>query len=73
VMSSRLRAFVQDPSRVEQAAAIAVVAGAGHMPVLYLTLRECGFEKGAVRWFEVLEGLKVPSKSTTGRASPMVV
>jgi hypothetical protein len=73
LMSSRLRTFVQDPSRVEQAAAIAVVAGAGHMPVLYLTLRECGFEKGAVRWFEVLEGLKVPSKSTTGRASPMVV
>jgi len=27
------------------------------MPALYATLRQCGFEKRAVRWFEVLDGL----------------
>jgi len=68
-MSGRLRAFVQDPLRIRQGAPIAVVAGAGHMPALYLTLRDCGFEKGNVRWFEVLDGLRVPSKTTDGRAS----
>jgi hypothetical protein len=68
-MSGRLREFVQDPLRIEQGSPVAVVAGAGHMPALYLTLRECGFEKGSVRWFEVLEGLRVPSRATDGRAS----
>lgn len=69
-MSDRLREFVQDPRRIKQGSPVAVVAGAAHMPALYLALRDCGFEKGSVRWFEVLEGLKVPSKGTDGRASP---
>jgi hypothetical protein len=68
-MSGRLRAFVQDPLRIRQGAPIAVVAGAGHLPALYLTLRDCGFEKGNVRWLEVLDGLRVPSNTTDGRAS----
>lgn len=72
-MSMRLRAFVQDSLRIKQGSPVAVVAGAGHMPALYMTLRECGFEKGTVRWFEVLDGVTVPSKGTDGRASPMVV
>jgi hypothetical protein len=39
------------------------------MPALYLTLRSCGYEKGgSVRWFEVLDGVTVPSRSTDGRA-----
>ena len=70
VMSQRLQAFVQDPVRIHKGAMIAVVAGAAHMPVLYRTLRECGFEKGNVRWFEVLEGVKVPPEGSDGRASP---
>jgi hypothetical protein len=69
-MSDRLRAFVQDPIRVDKGEPVAVVAGAGHMPALYATLRECGFQKGSVRWFEVLEGLKIPGRGTDGRASP---
>ena len=72
-MSVRLRDFVEDPLRIRQASPIAIVAGAGHMPALYLTLRECGFEKGSVRWFEVLDGMKVPSRRTDGRASTTVV
>jgi hypothetical protein len=55
-VSVRLRDFVDDPSRIKQGSPIAVVAGAGHVPALYLTLRECGFEDGTVRWFEVLDG-----------------
>lgn len=70
VMSEQLRAFVQDPARIQQGALVAVIAGAAHMPVLYRTLRDCGFEKGTVRWFEVLEGVKVPPRGTSGRASP---
>lgn len=70
-MSGRLRAFVEDPVRIKDGSAVAVVAGAGHMPALYVTLRECGFEKGTVRWFEVLDGLKVPSREIKGRSSPM--
>jgi hypothetical protein len=69
-MSKRLREFVQDPLRIKQGSLVAVVAGAAHMPALYLTLRDCGFEKGSVRWFEVLDGLKVPSRGTPGRALP---
>jgi hypothetical protein len=68
-MSARLREFVEDPLRVEQAAHVAVVAGAAHMPALYRTLRDAGYRKGNVRWFEVLDGLKVPSRGTAGRAS----
>jgi hypothetical protein len=67
-MSARLREFVQDPDRIEKGQAVAVIAGAGHMPALYAALRECGFEKGSVRWFEVLGGLSVPSRGTDGRA-----
>jgi hypothetical protein len=67
-MCDRLRQFVEDPTRLRQAAPLAVVAGAAHMPALYVTLRDCGFEKGSVRWFEVLEGLEVPSRGTDGRA-----
>lgn len=70
VMSEQLRVFVQDPARIQQGGLVAVVAGAAHMPVLYRTLRDCGFEKGSVRWFEVLEGLKVPPKGSRGIASP---
>lgn len=69
-MCDRLRDFVQDPLRIKQGSPVAVVAGAAHMPALYVTLRDCGFEKGSVRWFEVLDGLKVPSRGTDGRASP---
>jgi hypothetical protein len=72
-MSTRLREFVQDPCRTGKGQAVAVVAGAAHMPALYATLRECGFEKGSVRWFEVLEGLQVPSRGTDGRARQTVV
>ncbi len=32
---------------IKQGSPVAVVAGAGHMPALYLTLRDCGFEKAA--------------------------
>jgi len=72
-MCARLRDFVQEPIRLTQDSPVAVVAGAGHMPALYLTLRDCGFEKGSVRWFEVLDGLKVPCRSTDGRAARRVV
>lgn len=67
-MCDVLRSVVQDPARIRLAEPIAVVAGAAHMPALYMTLRSCGYEKGSVRWFEVLEGVKVPSRSTDGRA-----
>jgi hypothetical protein len=67
-MCDVLRAVVQDPVRIRGAEPIAVVAGAAHMPALYMTLRSCGYEKGSVRWFEVLEGVTVPSRSTDGRA-----
>ena len=69
-MSDKLRLFVQDPARIRAGRPAAVVAGAAHMPALYETLRDCGFQKGSVRWFEVLEGLTVPSRGTDGRASP---
>lgn len=39
------------------------------MPALYVTLRDCGYQKGTVRWFEVLDGVQVPSRSTDGRPS----
>jgi len=68
VMSEKLRAFVQDPARTQQGGLVAVVAGAAHMPVLYRTLRDCGFEKGTVRWFEVLEGVKVPPRGSGGNS-----
>lgn len=67
-MCRRLQDFVEDPIRRERAAPVAVVAGAAHMPALYATLSECGYEKGNVRWFEVLDGLTVPSRQTDGRA-----
>lgn len=67
-MSDVLRAVSEDPDRIAAAQPIAVVAGAAHMPALYLTLRSCGYEKGTVRWFEVLDGVTVPSRSTDGRA-----
>jgi hypothetical protein len=67
-MCDVLRAVAQDPARIRAAQSIAVVAGAAHMPALYLTLRSCGYEKGSVRWFEVLDGVTVPSRSTDGRA-----
>jgi hypothetical protein len=35
---------------------------------VYATLRQCGFEKGSVRWFEVLDGLTIPTRGTHGRA-----
>jgi hypothetical protein len=69
-MTDRLREVVRDSIRIQQGSPIAVVAGAAHMPALYRTLRDCGFEKGSVRWFEVLDGLKVPARGTYGRASP---
>jgi hypothetical protein len=68
-MSDRLRQFVEDPVRIKQASPVAVIAGAGHMPALYATLRDRGYEKGSVRWFEVLEGMHVSSRSGDGRAS----
>jgi hypothetical protein len=68
VMSARLREFVQDPFRITSGCRVAVVAGAGHMPALYATLRQCGFEKGSVRWFEVLDGLTIPSPGADGKA-----
>ena len=68
-MSKRLREFVQDPRPHGERSEVAVIAGAAHMPALYVALRECGFEKRGVRWFEVLDGLKVPSRGTGGRAS----
>jgi len=67
-MCEVLRAVVQDPARIRAAEPIAVIAGAAHMPALYMTLRSCGYEKGSVRWFEVLDGVIVPSRSTDGRA-----
>jgi len=67
-MCDVLRVVAQDPARIDVAQPIAVVAGAAHMPALYLTLRSCGYEKGTVRWFEVLDGVTVPSRSTDGRA-----
>jgi hypothetical protein len=66
-MCDVLRSVVQDPERIRVAEPIAVLAGAAHMPALYRTLRDCGYEKGTVRWFEVLEGVIVPSRSTDGR------
>ena len=70
VMSDRLRRFVEEPARIADGQAVAVIAGAAHMPALYATLRDCGFRKGNVRWFEVLDGLTIPSRGTPGRASP---
>lgn len=67
-MCEVLRAVAQDPARIRAAQPIAVVAGAAHMPALYLTLRDCGYEKGSVRWFEVLDGVTVPSRNTDGKA-----
>lgn len=67
-MCDVLRAVVQDPVRIRAAEPIAVIAGAAHMPALYMTLRSCGYEGGSVRWFEVLEGVTVPSRSTDGKA-----
>jgi len=67
-MCDVLRAVVQDPARIRAAEPVAVIAGAAHMPALYMTLRSCGYEKGSVRWFEVLDGVTVPSRSTDGRA-----
>ena len=72
-MSRCLREFVQDPLRVKSGGPVAVIAGAGHMPALYATLRQCGFEKAGVRWFEVLDGLTIPSRGTSGRARQTVV
>jgi hypothetical protein len=72
-MADRLRAFVGNAARVKDGSPVAVVAGAAHMPALYVALRGCGFEKGSVRWFEVLDGLKIPSKGTDGRASQTIV
>jgi hypothetical protein len=66
-MVDRMRAFVEDPPRVASGAQAAVVAGAAHMPALYAALRESGFRKGNVRWFEVLDGLTVPTRGTDGR------
>jgi hypothetical protein len=70
VMSRCLREFVQDPLRVTNGGGVAVIAGAAHMPALYATLRQCGFEKAGVRWFEVLDGLTIPSRGTSGKARP---
>jgi hypothetical protein len=67
-MCDVLRTVAQDPARIRAAQSIAVVAGAAHMRALYLTLRSCGYELGSVRWFEVLDGVTVPSRSTDGRA-----
>ena len=69
-MCDRLRRFVEDPTRIAAGQPVAVIAGASHMPALYATLRECGFQKGSVRWFEVLDGLTIPSRGTPGRAYP---
>jgi hypothetical protein len=68
-MAASLRAFVEDPRRGADTQA-AVVAGAMHMPALYATLRACGYLRGSVRWFEVLDGLTIPSAGTDGRATP---
>jgi hypothetical protein len=68
-MCDVLRTVAQDPARIAAAHPIAVIAGAAHMPALYLTLRGCGYEKGSVRWFEVLDGVTVPSRSTDGRVT----
>ena len=68
-MCDVLRAVVEDPVRIRRGEPIAVVAGAGHTPALYMTLRSCGYEKGSVRWFEVLDGVTVPSRSTDGKAN----
>ena len=66
-MSACLRSFAQERRRIDEAQPVAVVAGAAHMPALYETLRECGYEKRNVRWFEVLDGISVPSRRTDGR------
>jgi hypothetical protein len=68
-MTDRLREFVQDPVRIKHGDPVAVIAGAAHIPALYFTLRECGFEKGNVRWFEVLEGLN--RRRRNGRLSDL--
>lgn len=67
-MCDVLRTVAQDPARIRATQSIAVVAGAAHMPALYLALRSCGYEKGSMRWFEVLDHVTVPSRSTDGRA-----
>jgi hypothetical protein len=72
-MSRCLREFVQDTARLKAGGDVAVIAGAGHMPALYATLRQCGFEKAGVRWFEVLDGLTIPSRGASGRARQTVV
>jgi hypothetical protein len=69
VMCDVLGAVAQDPARIQAGEPIAVIAGAAHMPALYVTLRNCGYEKGSVRWFEVLDGLTVPSRDGDGRAT----
>jgi hypothetical protein len=69
VMCNVLSAVAQDPVRIRAGEPIAVIAGAAHMPALYVTLRSCGYEKGSVRWFEVLDGLTVPSRDSDGRAT----
>jgi hypothetical protein len=66
-MCDVLRTVAQDPVRIAAGYPVAVLAGAAHMPARYLTLRSCGYEKGSVRWFEVLDGVTVPSRSTDGR------
>lgn len=68
-MSDRLRQFVEDPARIRSGSSVAVVAGAAHMPALYATLRACQYEKGSVRWFEVLDGMRIPARGTDGRGS----
>jgi hypothetical protein len=67
-MCQRLRTFAVDPQRRSKDLNAAVVAGPSHMPALYSTLRDCGYIPGTQRWFEVLEGVLVPSRSTDGRA-----
>lgn len=67
-MSDVLRAFAKDPWRIREARPAAVIAGAAHMPALCATLRDCGYRKGRVRWFEVLDGLEIPAKGGDGRA-----
>ena len=69
-MAARLRDFAQDSRRIERAVPAVVVSGAARMPALYRTLRDCGYEKGSVRWFEVLDGLRMPSRSAGPGARP---
>jgi hypothetical protein len=68
VMSELLRKFACDEQRIKAAVPAAVIVGASHAPVLYATLRACGYRKGNVRWFEVLEGLDIPAKGMDGQA-----